>query len=132
LDDDFCAVPLPIKPALNVAIVDMKDEEMKIVAYEVGKIGRKATTFKADVSKRDDVYAAIDHTEKELNGFDIMITDAGIAQVQPISEVKPEEVNKIFNVNVQGVLWEIASCGQEIQSAQTKGQDHQRRLYRRT
>jgi meso-butanediol dehydrogenase/(S,S)-butanediol dehydrogenase/diacetyl reductase len=105
----------------NVAIVDMKDEEMKIVADEVRKIGRKATTFKADVSKRDEVCAAIDHTEKELNGFDIMINNAGIAQVQPISEVTPEEVNKIFNVNVQGVLWGIQAAAKKFKARKQKG-----------
>src|SRR5690606_41163143 len=68
----------------NIAIVDIKEETMNAVAEEVRKIGRKATTFRADVSNRDDVYAAVDHAEKELGGFDIMINNAGIAQVQPI------------------------------------------------
>jgi meso-butanediol dehydrogenase/(S,S)-butanediol dehydrogenase/diacetyl reductase len=31
------------------------------VADEVRAIGRKATTFRADVSQRDDVCAAVDH-----------------------------------------------------------------------
>jgi meso-butanediol dehydrogenase / (S,S)-butanediol dehydrogenase / diacetyl reductase len=34
------------------------------------------------VSKRDDVYAAVEHAEKELGGFDIMVNNAGIAQNQ--------------------------------------------------
>lgn len=105
----------------DVAVVDVKDEEMKTVADGVRKIGRKATTFKADVSKRDDVYAAIDHTEKELNGFDIMINNAGLAQVQPIAEVTPDEVNKIFNVNVQGVLWGIQAAAKKFKARKQKG-----------
>jgi meso-butanediol dehydrogenase/(S,S)-butanediol dehydrogenase/diacetyl reductase len=31
-------------------------------------LGRKATTFKADISKRDGVYAAVNHAEKGLGG----------------------------------------------------------------
>lgn len=41
---------------------------MKAVADEVRALGRKATTFKAGVSNRDDVYAAVDRAEKELGG----------------------------------------------------------------
>ena len=56
--------------------------------------GRKATTFKADISKRDDVYAAIEHTEKQLGGFDIMINNAGITEPHALLEMTPEEWDK--------------------------------------
>ena len=36
-----------------------------------------------------------------------MVNNAGIAQVQAISDVTPEEVDRIFRINVQGVLWGI-------------------------
>jgi len=39
----------------HIAVVDLNDEKIGAVAAEVRKIGRKATTFKADVGKRDDV-----------------------------------------------------------------------------
>jgi meso-butanediol dehydrogenase/(S,S)-butanediol dehydrogenase/diacetyl reductase len=105
----------------NIAIVDMKDDKTKAVADEVRKIGRKATTFKADVSKRDEVYAAIDHAEKELGGFDVMINNAGIAQVQAIADVTPEEVEKIFKVNVNGVLWGIQAAAKKFKARKQKG-----------
>jgi meso-butanediol dehydrogenase / (S,S)-butanediol dehydrogenase / diacetyl reductase len=60
----------------DIAVVDLNEEKTKAVADEVQAIGRKATTFRADVSKRDDVYAGIDHAEKELGGFDIMVNNA--------------------------------------------------------
>ena len=101
------------------------------VADEVRAIGRKATTFKADVTKRDDVYAAVDHAEKELGGFDIMVNNAGIAQVQPLSpKSRPRKSSKILKVNVEGVLWGIQAAGEEVQGAQAEGQDHQRLVHR--
>src|SRR5581483_3565982 len=94
----------------HIAVVDLNDEKIGAVAAEVRKIGRKATTFKADVGKRDDVRAAIEHAEKELGGFDVMVNNAGIAQVRPLADVTPEEVARIFKVNVEGVLWGIQSA----------------------
>ena len=105
----------------DIAIVDINDEKMQAVVDEVRAIGRKATAFKADVSKRDDVYAAINHTEKELGGFDIIVNNAGIANVQSIAEVTPAEVEKIFKVNVEGVLWGIQAAAAKFKERGQKG-----------
>ncbi|MCC6678938.1 MAG: acetoin reductase [Phycisphaerales bacterium] len=108
----------------NIAIVDMKEDKMKAVADEVRKVGgagRKATTFKADVTKRDDVFAAVDHAEKEHGGFDIMVNNAGIASIQPISEVTSEELDKILKVNVAGVLWGIQAAAKKFKDRKQKG-----------
>lgn len=104
-----------------IAIVDLNEDKMKVVADEVRGAGRKATTFKADVSKRDDVYAAVDHAEKELGGFDVMVNNAGIAQVQPLSDVTPAEVEKILKVNVEGVLWGIQAAAKKFMERKQKG-----------
>jgi meso-butanediol dehydrogenase / (S,S)-butanediol dehydrogenase / diacetyl reductase len=105
----------------DVAIVDMQEEKMKAVADEARKIGRKATIFNADVSKRNEVFAAVDHVEKELGGFDIIVNNAGIVQVQPLADVTPEQVNKIFEVNVHGVLWGIQAAAKKFKARQQKG-----------
>ena len=105
----------------DIAIADVNEEKMKAVAEEVNKIGRRATTFKVDVSNRDAVFAAVDHAEEELGGFDIIVNNAGIAQVQPLANVTPEEVDKIFKVNVQGVLWGIQAAAKKFRQRKQKG-----------
>lgn len=105
----------------DIAIVDMNDAKMSDVAGEVRDLGRKATTFKADVSKRDDVYAAIENAEKVLGGFDIMVNNAGIAQVQPLSDVTQDELDKIMKVNVGGVLWGIQAAAAKFKQRKQKG-----------
>lgn len=105
----------------DIAVVDMNEEKMQAVADEVRAIGRKATIFKADVSKRDDVYAAINHAEKELGGFDIIVNNAGIANIQSIAELMPEEVEKIIKVNVEGVLWGIQAAAAKFKERDQKG-----------
>jgi meso-butanediol dehydrogenase/(S,S)-butanediol dehydrogenase/diacetyl reductase len=105
----------------DIAIVDLDESKMNDVATEVRDFGRKATTFKADVAKRDDVYAAIDHAEKELGGFDIIVNNAGIAQVQPLADVTPDELDKILRINVAGVLWGIQAAAKKFKQRKTKG-----------
>lgn len=105
----------------DVAIVDLNEAKMNDVAVKVRDLGRKATIFKADISKREDVYAAIDHAEKQLGGFDIMINNAGIAQVQPLAEVTQEELDKILKINVGGVLWGIQAAARKFKERKQNG-----------
>ncbi|MGE0527127.1 MAG: acetoin reductase [Bdellovibrionales bacterium] len=105
----------------NIAIVDLNEKKMMGVADDVTKLGRKATIFAADVSKREDVFRAVDHAEQKLGGFDLMVNNAGIVQVLPLSDVTPEEIDKIFNVNVYGVLWGIQAAAQKFKQRKQKG-----------
>lgn len=109
------------KDGFDIALVDLKADNLDAVKKEVEALGRKASTFSADVSKRDDVYAAIDHAEKTLGGFDVIVNNAGIAQVQPIADVKPEEVERIFRINVDGVLWGIQAAAAKFKARKQKG-----------
>ena len=105
----------------DIAIVDLKEDQMKSVADEVRQTGRKATTFRADVSKRDDVFAAVDHAEKELGGFDVIVNNAGMASIQPLADVTPAEIDKILKVNVEGVLWGIQAAAKKFKDRKQKG-----------
>jgi meso-butanediol dehydrogenase/(S,S)-butanediol dehydrogenase/diacetyl reductase len=42
-----------------------------------------------------------------LGGFDVMVNNAGIALVGPISEVTPQDLARLWAINVGGVLWGI-------------------------
>ena len=105
----------------DVALVDVKADKIEAVAEEVRALGRKATTFVADISDRAQVQAAVDHAEKELGGFDIMVNNAGISQVKPLADVTPEEVEKIYRINVQGTLWGIQAAAAKFKARKQKG-----------
>jgi len=105
----------------DIALVDLKADKLASVAKEVEALGRKAVTFAADVSKRDDVYAAIDYAEKELGGFDVIVNNAGIAQVKPLADIQPEDLERIFRINVDGVVWGIQAAAKKFQARQQKG-----------
>ncbi|MFO7565705.1 MAG: acetoin reductase [Enhygromyxa sp.] len=105
----------------DIAIVDIKAEQMESVANEVRAAGRKATTFVADVSKRDEVFAAVDHAEEQLGGFDIMVNNAGIASIAPLADATPEELDKILKINVGGVLWGIQAAAKKFKEREQGG-----------
>lgn len=105
----------------DIAVVDINEQRMQAVAHEVRRSGRKATTFKIDVSDSSQVYAAVDHAERELGGFDIIVNNAGVAQVGAIADAKPDEVARIFKINVEGVLWGIQAAAKKFKERGVKG-----------
>ncbi|MFT8209970.1 MAG: acetoin reductase [Symbiopectobacterium sp.] len=109
------------KDGVSVMLVDVNSTGIEAVAAEVAALGRKAATFVADISARAQVYAAIDQAERQLGGFDIIVNNAGIAQVQPLSDVTPEEVDRIMRINVQGTLWGIQAAAKEFIERKQKG-----------
>jgi len=94
----------------DVALVDVRPDGVNNVAGEILEIGCKATTFVADVSNRDQVFAAVEHAAAALGGLDIMVNNAGIALVGPIADVTPEEAGRVWAINVNGVLWGIQAA----------------------
>jgi len=105
----------------DVAGVDMRADEAAAVAAEVIDIGCKATTFIADVSDREQVFAAVDHAAEALGGFDIMVNNAGIALVGPIADVTPQEAERVWSINVNGVLWGIQAAVAKFKQLGCKG-----------
>lgn len=109
------------KDGADIALVDLKDDKITEVAKEVEALGRKATTYTADVSDRDAVFAAVKHAEQELGGFDIIVNNAGISQVNPLLKVTQKEVEQIYKINVQGVLWGIQAAAEKFKQREQKG-----------
>ncbi|OZF35548.1 diacetyl reductase [Rhodococcus sp. 14-2483-1-1] len=105
----------------DIALADLNEDKIAGVADEVRRTGSKATTFVADVSDRDQVFAAVDHAHSELGGFDVIVNNAGIAQVAPLDDVRPEDVATIWAVNVDGVLWGIQAAAARFKSLGQKG-----------
>lgn len=109
------------KDGANLALVDLKADKLDAVKAEVEALGVKVTTVVADVSDRDQVFAAVDHAEQELNGFDVIVNNAGIAQVKPLDDVRPEDLERIFRINVDGVVWGTQAAAAKFKERGHKG-----------
>lgn len=109
------------KEGADIALVDLQADKLEEAALEIESLGRRAVTYVADVSKVENIRAAIDHAEKELGGFDIMVNNAGIAQVDPFENITPESVDQIFNVNIKGVLWGIQAAAMKFKARKQPG-----------
>lgn len=93
------------KDGLAVAVADFNQETARQVAEKITRQGGKAIALKVDVSQRDQVMNAVEEARRTLGGFDVIVNNAGIAPSTPIAEITEAVVDKVYNVNVKGVIW---------------------------
>ncbi|MEW5290341.1 MULTISPECIES: (S)-acetoin forming diacetyl reductase [Erwinia] len=93
------------KDGFAVAVADYNSQTARQVADEIVTGGGKALAVTVDVSKRDQVFAAVEQARKELGGFDVIVNNAGVAPTTPIEEITEEMVDKVYDINIKGVIW---------------------------
>lgn len=98
------------KDGFKVAVGDFNVPAAEAVAASLGGKEEGAIAVEVNATDRDSVFATVEKTRKELGGFDVMINNAGIAPQTPIEEATEEYFDKIFDINVKGVLWGIQAA----------------------
>jgi len=76
------------------------DETVK----EIQALGRNSYGHAADVSKLSEVEELIAAAVKNLGPLNVMIANAGIAQVKALLDLSEDDVRRMFEVNVFGVF----------------------------
>ncbi|KAI6708809.1 hypothetical protein PZA11_007946 [Diplocarpon coronariae] len=71
---------------------------------EIQSLGRSSHGHVADVSKLGEVEALIEAAVKNLGPLNVMIANAGIAQVKALLDLSEDDVRRMFEVNVFGVF----------------------------
>ncbi len=74
------------------------------VVSTIKKEGGQAVAVGADVSKAGEAQGLIDAAIKNFGHLDILVNNSGVYEFSPIESFTEEHYDKIFNVNVRGLL----------------------------
>jgi meso-butanediol dehydrogenase/(S,S)-butanediol dehydrogenase/diacetyl reductase len=104
-----------------VAVNDLDKSAAERVAGEISETGGSAIAVPADVTDRDAVFALVDRAARELGSVDVMVANAGIAQVKTLREITRDDLARIFDVNVFGVVWCLQAAAERMIAQGTGG-----------
>ncbi len=76
--------------------------------------GVKAIGMHADVGSKKDVEAVVQRAIEEFGGIDILVNNAGILIHAPMLEMKEEDWDRIFCVNVKGFFLFAQAAGRRM------------------
>lgn len=97
-----------------VAVSDVDKASADAVAAEITAAGGTAIAVPTDVTARDAVFALVEQAAAELGSVDVMVANAGIAHVSPLLELRPDDLQRIFDVNVHGVVWCMQAAAERM------------------
>jgi meso-butanediol dehydrogenase/(S,S)-butanediol dehydrogenase/diacetyl reductase len=98
----------------DVAVADLNEAGAEAVADEARALGRRAIAMRVDVTERRAVDQMVARTVAELGGLDVAVANAGIIYVASLLEMKEDEFDRLFAVNVKGVWLTCAAAGRQM------------------
>jgi NAD(P)-dependent dehydrogenase (short-subunit alcohol dehydrogenase family) len=100
-----------VKEGARVAIADIN---LAAAQKTAGEIGANAIAVEMDVSSRTSIRAAVDQVASAFGGIDILVNNAALFDLAPIVEITEASYNKLFGVNVYGVLFTMQAVAEKM------------------
>jgi 3-oxoacyl-[acyl-carrier protein] reductase len=97
-----------LEEGAQVVITDAHARRTGEVASQLSrKFGREVPGIVVDVTKRDQIESAVEHTIAKFGRVDILFNNAGINKLEPVWECKDETWELVINVCLRGTFWMI-------------------------
>lgn len=89
----------------SVIVADISEQRVRETARMIEELGGRALAVACDVTRSEDVKAALDQTIETFGRLDAAFNNAGVEnEVKPMAEVTEEEWDRIVAVNLRGVF----------------------------
>ena len=98
----------------NIVLSDINPETLKATEAEFRADGVPVTAFQGNVAKRDDQFALVKHAVDTFGRVDVFVNNAGIEDVMPLERVTDSEFDRVFDINVKGVLFGIQAAAEQM------------------
>ena len=95
----------------DVAAIDLEAGNCKGTAAEIKARGRRCMSYGCDVSDYDAVRKTVRRIAMKFGRVDILVNIAGITARIPTTEIPPEKVRQLTEVNYYGTFWMCKEVG---------------------
>ncbi|MBV1781046.1 SDR family oxidoreductase [Paeniglutamicibacter sp. ABSL32-1] len=88
----------------SVGCIDLEGSDLDGVVNEIRSTGGSATSISADVTRADDMVAAVAFVEGKFGPLSLAVNAAGIANAAPAESMAVEQWKKVLDVDLTGVF----------------------------
>lgn len=99
----------------RIVLSDINQEVLSKTETEFKEAGHEVSAFQGNVAKREDQFALVAHAVDAFGQVDVFINNAGIEDVIPLQEVEPEDLQRVFEINVFGVVYGTQAAAEQMQ-----------------
>lgn len=94
----------------KVAIAARRQDKLDAVRAEIAALGGDIRAYAMDVTDKHQVKAVVEAVVHDFGRLDVIINNAGIMPIRPMSEVNTDEWDAMIDVNIKGALYGIAAA----------------------
>ena len=102
----------------RLLLADLDGEGARTTARMLEAQGREALGVAADVTRAEDCRGLVDEAVRAFGRLDVMICNAGIAQVRPFMELEARDWDNHFAVNVKGAFLSLQAAARQMRDQQ--------------
>ncbi|MGE0194374.1 MAG: SDR family oxidoreductase [Methylocystis sp.] len=85
-------------------------ERLEAIAKELAAAGQKAIASALDVTKKADVDAFVGAAVQAFGRLDVLVNNAGLMAIAPMSERRTDEWDRMIDINIKGLLYGVAAA----------------------
>ena len=94
----------------KVVLGARRSDRLKALADRIMAADGEATYAQTDVKRRDDLSNLVKLACEQYGKLDVLVSNAGIAPISPLDELRVEDWEEMIDVNLKGFLYGIAAA----------------------
>ena len=100
-----------VEEGAKVAVADIDLKEAEAAAKAMGE---SAFAVQLDVGRQESIDAMVSGVVGRAGSIDILVNNAGIVSIGPFMEITPQIFDRIFAVNVKGLLFTLQAAARQM------------------
>jgi NAD(P)-dependent dehydrogenase (short-subunit alcohol dehydrogenase family) len=101
----------------DVAVAARRLELLETLARDIEGLGRKAIPLRCDVTREDEIRAAVSEAAARFGSLDVVVANAGFGVVGPVESLSTADFRRQFETNVFGVLHTVKASIPELEKS---------------
>ena len=101
----------------SVAVTDIAEDAARALADTLDPAGKTACSFRLDISRKEDFENALAAILTRWQALHVVVNNAAITPIAPISEITPDDFDKVLSVNQRGTFLGCQVLGAHLADA---------------
>ena len=94
----------------KIAVAARRKDKLDVVVADIERAGGTARAYVLDVTDKAQIEAVVANVVSDFGRLDVLVNNAGLMPIRPMSEVNTDEWDQMIDVNLKGVLYGIAAA----------------------
>lgn len=94
----------------TVAIAARRRDRLDRVVADIASSGGRAQGYQVDVAQKAQIDALVTNVMKDFGRIDVLVSNAGVMPLAPLSQRRTDEWDRMIDVNVKGLLYGVAAA----------------------